>query len=120
MIRIEHKESYDVEISKKVAMTIACIYGAFTMRNSKETAVELKKYWSIINTESISKDKKQLIITLFLEGDFDNCFTSRSKKMIMTDLQNSIRKKLSWLNCKVSVVDSNTYNKSHYKVDYVK
>ncbi len=38
-------------------MTIACIYGAFTMRNSKETAVELKKYWSIINTESISKDK---------------------------------------------------------------
>lgn len=87
-----HKESYDVEISKKVAMTIACIYGAFTMRNSKETAVELKKYWSIINTEFISKDKKQLIITLFLEGDFDNCFTSRSKKMIMTDLQNSIRK----------------------------
>ena len=57
MIRIDIKESYDVEISKKVAMTIACIYGAFTMRNSKETAVELKKYWSIINTESISKDK---------------------------------------------------------------
>lgn len=102
-------------------MTIACLYGAFTMRNTKEKAEELKKFWSIINTEAIAKDRKQLIVTLFLEGDFDKYNgVSRSKKMIMTDLQNSIRKKLRWLNCKVSVVDSNTYNKSHYKVDYFK
>ena len=116
-----NKESLDIEVTKKVAMTIACLYGAFTMRNTKEKAEELKKFCSIINTEAIAKDRKQLIVTLFLEGDFDKYNgVSRSKKMIMTDLQNSIRKKLRWLNCKVSVVDSNTYNKSHYKVDYFK
>ena len=116
-----NKERLDIEVTKKVAMTIACLYGAFTMRNTKEKAEELKKFWSIINTEAIAKDRKQLIVTLFLEGDFDKYNgVSRSKKMIMTDLQNSIRKKLRWLNCKVSVVDSNTYNKSHYKVDYFK
>lgn len=114
-----NKESYDIEIPKKVAMTIACLYGAFTMRNTKETAEELKKYWSIINTEAISNDRKQLIITLFLEGDFENCYTTRSKKMIMTDLQKSIRNKLRWLNCKVAVVDSSTYNQSYYKVEHI-
>ena len=42
MIRIDIKKVMMWSYQKKVAMTIACIYGAFTMRNSKETAVELK------------------------------------------------------------------------------
>lgn len=72
-----------------------------------------------IEAEAIAKDKKQLIITLFLEGNFGNYCKTISKKMIMTDLQKSIRNKLSWLNCRVSVVDSSTYNQSYYKVDFV-
>ena len=36
------KESLDIEVSKKVVMTISCLYGTFTMRNTKETAEELK------------------------------------------------------------------------------
>lgn len=40
--------------------------------------------------------------------DFGNKI--RTKKMIMKDLQDSMKKKLDWLNCRVSVVDSDTYN----------
>lgn len=36
--------------------------------------------------------------------------------MIMRELQESIKTKLSWLNCRVSVVDSDTYKKELFKV----
>lgn len=32
------------------------------------------------------------------------------QKMIMDELQRSMQTKLRWLNCKVSVVDTDTYN----------
>lgn len=57
------------------------------------------------------------MVILFLEGDFDNPRSvTRSKKMIMERLQDSIRTKLSWLNCRVSVVDSATYNKRCFEL----
>lgn len=57
---------------------------------------------------------------LFLEGDFDSQkISSRSKTMIMKRLQDSINKKLSWLNCRVSVVDSDTYNERYFKVEKI-
>ena len=114
------RDSLDIEVAQKISMTISCLYGASTMRNTKETADKLRKYWSRIDTEDISKDKKQLIVTLFLEGDFNGYYKTRDKKMIMTALQRSIRHKLSWLNCKVSVVDSDTYNRSYYEVKEIK
>ena len=51
---------------------------------------------------------------LFLEGDFGG--KTRSKKMIMKALQNSINKKLKWINCRVSVVDSDTYNTKLFQI----
>ena len=36
--------------------------------------------------------------------------------MIMDRLQTSIRKKLSWLNCSVSVMDSSTYKKKFFTI----
>ena len=55
-----------------------------------------------------------LLYTSFLEGNF--YFETRSKKMIMERLQTSIRKKLSWLNCSVSVTDSSTYKKKFFTI----
>lgn len=54
------------------------------------------------------------IYYFILEGDFE-C-QSRSKKMIMGRLQESLKRKLSWLNCKVSVVDSDTYNRRRFEI----
>ena len=38
------------------------------------------------------------------------------QKMIMEKLQRSIRKKMRWLDCKVSVVDSDTYDKKIFMI----
>lgn len=51
---------------------------------------------------------------LFLEGDFGG--HTRSKKMIMQELQRSMNSKMRWLNCRVSVVDSSTYDKKIFHI----
>lgn len=54
---------------------------------------------------------------MFLEGDFGS--KSRTKKMIMKRIREKISEKLKWLNCKVCVVDLDTYSGSDYSVKNV-
>ena len=68
---------------------------------------------NILNQEIINKKKKKYVI-LLLEGDFGS--HTRSKKMIMSNLQRSIKQKLKWLNCQVSVVDSDTYPSKIFRI----
>lgn len=114
---IDSRESLDIEVSKKVASTIACLYGAWTKSGQSAAAQELSCTWKDFIAPQIQTLEKQMIVILFLEGNFDNPKSkTRSKKMIMKRLQDSINKKLSWLNCKVSVVDSATYNRRCFSV----
>ena len=57
-------------------------------------------------------ENRQRYIVLHLDGDFASY--TWSKKMIMADLQRSMQTKLRWLNCKVSVVDADTYCRKVY------
>ena len=77
----------------------------------------------IINATSIEEfqngtktfsDLPIVMIELFLEGDFGT--KTRTKKMIMQKLQDSINKKLRWINCRVSVVDSDTYDPRIFQI----
>lgn len=108
------RESLDIEVAKKVSLTIAGLVGAYTKEVGCESAEELSVYAKSMVSSAIEAGTKQLLVILFLEGDF-GC-ESRRKTMIMRDLEASIRKKLSWLNCRVSVVDSNTYQKKIFRV----
>ena len=99
------RDSVDIEIAKKVASTVACLYGAWTKGSRSDPAKELAQLWRAVTDSQLPVDQKQLQVILFLEGNF-GCHT-RDKKAIMKRLQESIQKKLSWLNCKVSVIDSN-------------
>ena len=54
------------------------------------------------------------MLILFLEGNFGG--HTRTKKMIMKELQDSMNKKLQWIDCRVSVVDSDTYNPEIFQV----
>ena len=111
------EDSFDVEVAKKVSSTIACLYGAWTKQQSSDSANELSVLWNEACKSSIPKDKKQIFVILFLEGNFGlQGPESRSKRIIMKHLQDSISKKLSWLNCRVSVVDSDTYAKKLFEV----
>lgn len=93
-------------------MTIACLYGAFSKHNDTPKAEELAKFHAPLLSESIPKHEKELFVILFLEGNFD-CHT-RSKKTIMKSLQDSIKTKLSWLGCSVSVIDSSEENHNFF------
>ncbi|RHC52558.1 hypothetical protein DW841_05955 [Hungatella hathewayi] len=96
-------------------MTIGGLIGAYTKSSGCEAAEKLSGYTDILVSSAAKLGSKQLLVILFLEGDF-GC-ESRSKKTIMRELQGSIRKKLAWLNCIVSVVDSDTYQKRIFEIE---
>lgn len=109
------RESLDIEMAQKVAMSISNIVGANSFGEKRAASRYLVPLLKEITSDEFSKDRKIWYVILFLEGDF-GC-ESRSKKMIMKDLQDSIKTKLSWLNCRVSVVDSNTYPDKLFRAD---
>lgn len=110
----EGRESLDIEVAQKVAMSISAIVGAASFGERRETGTELLSLMKEISSNKFSLNRKEWIVILFLEGNFRS--VTRTKKMIMQDLQNSIRQKLDWLNCKVSVVDSDTYRNKYFNV----
>lgn len=113
----EPRDSLDIEVAKKVASTMACLYGAWTKHEKMGSANELMSLGAELNSKKIPNDQKPIVVILFLEGNFEITGSkTRNKKMIMQRLQSSIRDKLVWLNCKVSVVDSATYQKRYFEV----
>lgn len=113
----DDRDSLDIELAKKVASTISCLYGAWTKSQQSVSAQEFLPLWKGAYSDKIPISEKTVMIILFLEGNFDNPKSkTRSKKMIMKRLQESVSMKLSWLNCRVSVVDSATYNPKCFAV----
>lgn len=114
-VNTEGRDSLDIEISEKVAMTIAGLVGAYTKAAGSKAAECLSEYTDTLISSAVKSGNRQLLIILFLEGNF-GCET-RTKKTIMMELEKSIKKKLAWLNCLVSVVDSSTYQKKVFDVE---
>ena len=113
-VDVEGRDSLDIEVAQKVAMTIAALVGAKSFENAKECVGELREYIQFLSSDSFSDNSKKKYVILFLEGDFGG--KTRTKKMIMQALQNSMNKKLQWINCRVSVVDSNTYDSRLFRI----
>lgn len=108
------RDSLDIEVTKKVVMTLAALAGVQTYGNHRKDTEELLDFAKKAFGTVYAEDQKKMLVILFLEGDFGS--TNRPKKMIMKDLQDSINKKLRWLKCRVSVVDSTTYNKKVFEL----
>lgn len=113
-VNVEGRDSLDIEIPQKVAMSLAALLGARSFGDEKASVSELKEILNAIFSKDFSKDKKRKYVILFLEGDFGS--HTRSKKMIMSGLQRSMRTKMQWLDCKVSVVDSDTYDHTIFQI----
>ena len=90
-------------------MTLAALTGAESFGNNKPSLEELKEIVKDIFGGALADDSKKKYVILVLEGNFGG--KTRTKKMIMSELQKSMNVKMRWLNCKVSVVDSDTYDK---------
>lgn len=95
-------------------MTISALVGAKSFDGSKEIINELAEHIYFLFADTFSDVSKKKYVILFLEGKFESC--TRSKKMIMKALQDSIKKKLQWINCRVSVVDSSTYDSRIFRI----
>lgn len=108
-------ESFDVEISKKVESTLSCILGAKTRKNNCEVAENLAYFYNKMEFDKIERDEKKIWVILFLEGEFQ--VKSRTKKMIMRSIQDSLKDKLSWLECKVLVFDIESNRKNFFEVE---
>lgn len=113
-VNVEGRDSLDIEMAQKTAMTIAALIGAKSFGDTKECLCELREYIQFLSKDAFSDNSKKKYVILFLEGDFGG--KTRSKKMIMKALQDSINKKLKWINCRVSVVDSDTYNTKLFQI----
>lgn len=112
-VNLEGRDSLDIEVSEKVAMTLAALSGAKSFGDSKSSLDDMRDMANVILGEYLKCDKKRYVV-LFLEGEFGG--HTRSKKMIMSELQRNINTKLRWFNCKVSVVDSNTYDSTIFQI----
>lgn len=95
-------------------MTLAALAGARSFGDKKSSLDELKEIITTVFSEDFADDTKTKYVILFLEGNFGGY--TRTKKMIMENLQRSMNTKMRWLNCRVSVVDSATYNKDIFQI----
>jgi hypothetical protein len=111
----DDRESLDIEVAHKVAMTIACLCGANTKMQQSENAKELEKYASFFNGDGIASGRKNLKVILFIEGDFAT--NSTPEKAVLKRIGDSIEKKLDWIQCKILVENSNTISGKRYKVN---
>lgn len=110
-----NRHSLDIEIPQKVAMSLACLSGALSYASDGAQAETLSALSRLIyDGKHLYRENFQVFVILFLEGDFGS--HTRNKTMIMRELENSMRKKLKWLNCRVSIVDSHTYRKNFFEI----
>lgn len=112
-VDVEGRDSLDIEVSQKVALTLAALTGARSFGDRKESLDELQDVITAVFSREYTKDKMKKYVFV-LEGDFGT--HTNSKKMIMEKLQRSINTKMRWMDCRVSVVDSDTYNERIFKI----
>ena len=106
---VEERDSLDIEVPQKLVMTLGALTGARSYQGRKESVQEFEEIQKYLLSDKFNNAEKKNYVILFLEGDFGG--HTRTKKMIMSDLQRSMEGKMRWLNCRVSVVDSDTYNR---------
>jgi len=106
------RDSLDIEIPKKIAMTLACLCGAHSKPHFQKHSDILKEYFNFIRKNNIPSEKNKIKVVLFLEGNFTT--KTMSQKSIMTSLNRKIKEKLSWLNCNVIVENIETCHNKYY------
>ncbi|MFZ5967346.1 MAG: DUF6661 family protein [Bacillota bacterium] len=107
---INKVESLDIEVSKKVRETLACLLAAAMYNN--ETEIDIFYYELAKKANSGLKERPILKIILFLEGEFG--IKNEDNLRILKTIKDSIKGQLRWLNAEVFVENINTQRKRHY------
>lgn len=109
MVDTENRDSVDIEVARKVTMSLAGLVGAMRQKDTDYIRGE----WSGIPEQLDLGKVSKIQVILFLTGDFST--KSRSEKMVLTELQRSIESKLGWLKCSVLVENMSTQKKKYYE-----
>lgn len=117
IVNTEDRDSLDIEIPQKLAMTLACLCGVHSQPLLQTHSSVLKSYFDFIKSQDISLGNKKIKIILFLEGNFST--KTMTQKMIMSKIGRSLKKKLSWLNCKVIVENTDSQSYRYYNANMV-
>ena len=112
IVDTDDRDSLDIEISKKIAMTLACLCGAHSQPQFQTHSDVLKKYFNFIKSDNVSLGENKIKVVLFLEGNFAT--KTMPQKLIFKLLRVKIKEKLSWLNCHVIVENIETHNNKYY------
>ncbi len=112
---VNQRNSLDIEVAQKVAMTLAALCGAHSFGDRKDSLGKLGQMAAALSEDKFSQTMKKKLTILVLEGDFGT--HTRPKTAIMSELQRNIMAKMQWLDCKVSVVDSATYSEKVFKIN---
>ena len=70
VVNVEGRDSLDIEVAQKTAMTVAALTGAKSFGDTKECLEELKEYIQFLSSDRFSDDSKKKYVILFLECDF--------------------------------------------------
>lgn len=98
------RESLDIEVAEKVAMTLAALSGVYTRPKPESKAAPCMVFAESLFDKLTHEGKRKIIVIAVIDGEF-GCFT-RSNQMIWKSIRESIEKKLKWLNARVIVTDS--------------
>lgn len=112
IVDTDDRDSLDIEIPQKVAMTLACLSGAHSQPQLQKHSDVLKEYFDFIKTNNISSGANKIKVILFLEGNFAS--RTMPQKLILKTLGDRINKKLSWLNCNVMVENIESHNDNYF------
>ena len=98
------RESLDIEVAEKVAMTLAALSGVYTRPKPESKAAPCMVFAESLFDKLTHEGKRKIIVIAVIDGKF-GCFT-RSNQMIWKSIRESMEKKLKWLNATVIVTDS--------------
>lgn len=113
---VSDRDSIDIEISQKTAMTIAALVGALTDPVPHAMSRECIPFAQALCDEFVQHGTKKLFAILLLEGDFGNGLQTRTSMMIRQRIQQSIANKLKWLNCTVLVEDTQSLTSANLSI----
>ncbi len=91
-VDVEGRDSLDIEVPGKVAMTLAALAGAESFGENKSSLEDLEEIRNGLFFDALADDSRKKYVILVLEGNFGG--KTRSKKMIMSELQRSMNAKM--------------------------
>ncbi len=101
---VSERDSLDIEVAKKTAMTLAGMVGAFSNPMPAAKHASCDAFAQALCSQEIASGQRKIVVVLVLDGQF-GC-ASRDDHAIRRRLREELEKKIKWLSATVLVTTS--------------